>query len=340
MTPGRVLLIHTAFIGDVILVLPLVQAVRRAFPAAELTVMAVPASAPVLENHPDIHSILLYDKRHADRGLAGLWRMTGRVRSEGFDLALVPHRSLRSALIPFLAGVPHRIGFSSSAGRMLLTEHVPYRSDAHEIDRDLDLLIPLRARPEVSLLPAVYPNAGDESVVLQWMAGAGIAGGVRPVAVAPGSVWNTKRWPAGSYEMLCRLLRERGEAVVLVGGKADVPLCESIAASAGVPSAAGVLSLLQSAALLRRCRVLVTNDTAPQHLAVAVRTPVVAIFGPTVPAFGFSPAGPRDAVVETLGLRCRPCSIHGGARCPIGTFVCMNLITPERVLAAIDDVPG
>ncbi|HEX9006414.1 MAG TPA: glycosyltransferase family 9 protein, partial [Bacteroidota bacterium] len=90
--------------------------------------------------------------------------------------------------------------------------------------------------------------------------------------------------------------------------------------------------------LLRRCRLLVTNDTAPQHLAVAVGTPVVAIFGPTVPRFGFAPIGPLDTVVETPGLVCRPCGIHGGERCPIGTFECMNLITVQHVLAAVDHI--
>ncbi|HEX9006806.1 MAG TPA: glycosyltransferase family 9 protein, partial [Bacteroidota bacterium] len=132
MKPEKVLLLHTAFIGDVILALPLAQALHRLLPAAEITFMAVPASSAALENHPDIARILRYDKRGADRGLRGLMRMVGAVRAGGFDLALIPHRSLRSALIPFLARVPRRIGFAASAGRWLLTDRVPYRANSHE----------------------------------------------------------------------------------------------------------------------------------------------------------------------------------------------------------------
>ncbi len=352
MRPRKVLLLHTAFIGDIILALPLVQSLRRAAPEAEITFLAVPSAAGALENHPDIARILRYDKRGADRGPAGLARVIRTVRAGRFDLALVPHRSLRSALIPFLAGIPRRIGFDASAGRWLLSDRVPYRPGAHETERNIDLLRPLGLAPpgldpsgtqwgpgpEAPVLPRVYPNALDESVVLEWMKEAGLAGNVRPIAVAPGSIWNTKRWPADRYAALCRSLREKGEPVVLLGGAGDAALCASIAGIAGCLNVAGQLSLLQSAALLRRCRLLVTNDTAPQHLAVAVGTPVVAIFGPTVTGFGFAPIGPHDAVVETPDLACRPCAIHGGDRCPIGTFECMKLVSVERVLAAADRI--
>jgi heptosyltransferase-2 len=154
------------------------------------------------------------------------------------------------------------------------------------------------------------------------------------VAVAPGSVWNTKRWPADRFADLVRRLNAARLPVVLVGGKDDVPLCDEIARAAGHPAVlnvAGRLSLLQSAELIRRCRLVVSNDSAPMHLAVAMRVPVVAIFGATVPSFGFSPAGPRDVVVETGGLSCRPCGIHGGKRCPVGTFECMLAIDTARV---------
>ena len=103
-------------------------------------------------------------------------------------------------------------------------------------------------------------------------------------------------------------------------------------------SAAGKLSLLESADLIGRCAVLVTNDSAPLHLGMAMRTPVIALFGPTVPRFGFGPRGKHDEVVEQHGLACRPCSIHGGKSCPIGTFDCMRRITPEIVLNRVQNL--
>ncbi|MBM2841153.1 MAG: hypothetical protein HW412_1681, partial [Bacteroidetes bacterium] len=127
------------------------------------------------------------------------------------------------------------------------------------------------------------------------------------------------------------------------GGKEDAALCEEIGnaiSPVNVLNAAGELSLLQSAELIRQCILLVSNDSAPMHLAVGVRTPVVAIFGATVPRFGFAPRGKRDIVAEINDLLCRPCSIHGGDRCPIKTFVCMNDLSPQLVHAKVQTVLG
>jgi heptosyltransferase-2 len=161
------------------------------------------------------------------------------------------------------------------------------------------------------------------------------------IALAPGSVWNTKRWPEEHFRALGRLLADEGYAVVLIGGPGDVGLCDRIAA--GIPremvlQAAGKCSLLQSAELIRRSRVLVSNDSAPMHIAVGVRTPVVGIFGATSPSFGFAPIGTDDIVVERDDLSCKPCSIHGGTRCPIGTFECMISLSPSLVAERVHSV--
>ncbi|HEY4613438.1 MAG TPA: glycosyltransferase family 9 protein, partial [Bacteroidota bacterium] len=156
----------------------------------------------------------------------------------------------------------------------------------------------------------------------------------RLIAIAPGTIWNTKRWLKERFAALSRLLADEHYEVVLVGGKDDESLCEEIRSMSNSPkvhNAAGELSTLQSAELLRRCRLLVCNDSAPMHFAVAVGTPVVSIFGATVPEFGFAPYGKFDVVIETRGLQCRPCSKHGGDECPIKTFECMKAITEERV---------
>ena len=156
--------------------------------------------------------------------------------------------------------------------------------------------------------------------------------GMPLAGIAPGTVWNTKQWLPERYSELVSKLRDEKSFVVLIGGENDRGLCERMAGdSRNVLSAAGKLTLLQSAELIRRCSVLVCNDSAPMHCAVAMRTPVVAIFGATIPGYGFAPFGERDIIVETNGLTCRPCSIHGGAECPIHTFECMKAISTERV---------
>lgn len=338
--PRRILLFHTAFIGDIVLMLPLAQALRRRFPKAWIGVTVIPATAGVIANHPAFDEVIVYDKRGNDRGVKGAWALAANLRSRSFDTVIIPHRSLRSALVCLAARIPRRVGFDRSAGWFTLTDRVRDDRTVHEITRNLSLASPLGLTTADRELPSLYPSASDtaavDALMREWPGGRSTGGDI--VAVAPGSVWKTKRWPADRFAELVRQLVATRLPVVLLGGPGDAPLCEEIARAAGHPAvlnAAGRLSLLQSAELIRRCRLVVSNDSAPMHLAVAMRVPVIAIFGATVPAFGFSPAGPRDVVVETFGLSCRPCGIHGGDRCPVGTFECMLAIDPKTVLANI-----
>lgn len=339
----RFVVVQTAFPGDVVLTLPLVQTLRHRWPDSQVGFVAIPAAAALLSNHPDISEVLVYDKRGIDRGVSGALRFARRLRERQFDAALVPHRSFRSALIVQLAGIPRRVGFSTSAGKFLFSDFVSYDPAAHEVDRNLALLGPFGINSGFLSLPSLYPSADDVAVVdaflRSWQEKGGKAG--RWVAVAPGSVWTTKRWPESHFLALARKVVDAGWNVALVGGKEDRCLCERIQEAAGrghVLNAAGDLSFLQSAELLRRSDLLVSNDSAPAHVATAMRVPVVSLFGPTVPSFGFAPRGPRDVVVERHDLTCRPCSIHGGTKCPIGTFECMIGITPEQVFREMESI--
>jgi heptosyltransferase-2 len=337
----RVLVFQTAFTGDVILTLPMIQRLKLTLPEVLIDVVATPAGAAVLANHPAVDQIIPYDKKKTERGLLPALRLARRLRARAYDVAIIPHRSIRSAGLCYAAGIPRRIGFSTSAGRFLLTDIVPYDGTSHEIRRNMALLEPLGIAPNPDELPSLYPSAGDVQVVERLLDGWNVRQHQDMIAIAPGSVWATKRWLPERYHELALRLTEEGFAVVLIGGKEDVTLGEQIAAELAphtVLNAMGALTVLQSAELIRRCRVAVTNDSSPMHIAVAMRTPVVAIFGATVPEFGFAPVGKHDQIVQTSGLPCRPCAIHGGNRCPITTFDCMKNITVEQVLASIHHV--
>jgi heptosyltransferase-2 len=334
MSPRKILVLQTAFLGDVVLTLPLTQVLHRYYPHAEIDFLATPRGSEVLRNHPSIHSIIEYDKRERQRGFAAIVALARTLKANKYEVALVPHRSLSSAVFVAMSRIPTRIGFDTSAGSILFSELIPYKKDSHEIDRNLSFLNAFGIEKHEKELPSLYPSKADETIVEAFLSENGMKPSDKLIAVAPGSVWNTKRWLSDRFAQLGAQVSSTGMKVVLVGGKEDEGLCVEIAAGSGVQGigvAAGRFSILQSAELLRRCTALVTNDSAPMHLAVAMHTPVIAIFGATVPSFGFAPYGDGDAVVQIEGLPCRPCSIHGGDQCPIGTFECMKKISVEMV---------
>lgn len=319
--------IQTSFLGDTILTTPLLEQLAKRGP---VDVVTRPSAASLLKGHPAVRDVIAYDKHGAHAGIVGLFTMAARLRRIGYESAFLAQGSLRSAALAFVARIPERIGFATSAGSWLYTTKVPYRDDLHHAARLVQLSRPNGREPtEEETRPSLAPGPAERGVVDELLRVAGVAPGERMIALAPGSVWATKRWPY--YPALARLLADDGR-IVLVGGAEDGPLAAEV--QAAVPNAVdatGALPLLASAELIGRCAVIVTNDSAPLHLASAMRTPTVAIFGPTVPEFGFGPLAPIRVVVGHDSLTCRPCDRHGPRRCPLGHFRCMRELTPEAV---------
>jgi len=323
-----VLVVQTAFLGDVVLTTPLLAALAAR--AGPVDVVTTPLAAPLLETHPAVRKVIPYDKRGRERGWAGVRELAGRLRSERYAQAYLPHRSLRTAALAFLARIPSRIGFSG-VWSFLYTEARTKPRTGHEADR----LLALAKEAPGAYPPHLRPDGADEQV----------AGGLvdRPfVALAPGSIWGSKRWPYYG-ELAARLAAS--VPVVIVGGADDAGLGEEIqtAANGGkgrqrVVNACGKLTLRQSAALIGKATLLVTNDSAPLHLATAMGTPVVALFGPTVTEFGFGPFRAGDVALGVDGLLCRPCSSHGPPQCPLGHHRCMRELTVSAVITAIEDL--
>jgi heptosyltransferase-2 len=324
------LVVQTSFIGDMILTTPLLA---RLATEGSVDVVCTPAASALLANHPAVREVIVYDKRGKDRGVGGVARLAGKLRGRRYDAAFLAQGSVRSGALALAARIPERIGFSTSAGRAFYTRRVASREGEHHASRLLSLAdrgvqVDAVARPR----PTLYPGDGERAAADALLRS--VASGEPIVALAPGSVWATKRWP--SYADLARALA--GEArIVVVGAEADRSLADEIADATGGRSidATGRLSLLASAEVIGRASVLVTNDSAPLHLASAMNTPTLAVFGPTVPAFGFGPLAERAEVVEVKGLDCRPCDRHGPRRCPLGHWRCMREITAGEVAALV-----
>ena len=323
MTEQRsIVVVQTGYLGDAVLATGMLRALHAAG-GLRVGLLVRADVAEIFDGHPAIVRLHRLDKR--EKGASA--RMIEELREAGYDAALVPHRSMRSALIARRAGIAQRIGFRQSELALAHTDRVHYSIAQHELDRNASLVERLGV-PAIERTSWLVPQRRALETMRQH-AGA--------VVIAPGSVWETKRWRQEGFVEVARALARRGERVLLVGSPADRPLCEAIAAAAELDAAdvlAGSISLAELVALCSLARRVVANDSAPLHIAEAVATPVTAMFGPTVPGFGFGPvlAGSAALGVE---LPCRPCRIHGGPRCPIGTHECMHAITPDAVLGTI-----
>lgn len=340
-TPDTILVFQTAFLGDVILTLPMIQVLKKNFPLAEIDVVTTPVAASLLENHPAVSRTIQYDKRRSHKGVRGIISLARDLRRRGYDVAVVPHRSFRTASVIALSGIPERIGFSTSSARFVYNHIGEYIKAKHEVERNFALLSPFGIRVTQKELPTLFPSLDDINAMNKFLFEREILNQRNMVAIAPGSVWNTKRWLLERFTQLALQLANDGKEVFIIGGTADAELGRAIIEATKhkqIHDASGKLSLLQSAELIGRCDVLISNDSAPLHMGVAMRTPVVAIFGATVPEFGFAPYGNNDVVVETKGLSCRPCAIHGGDQCPIGTFECMKKIESGMVYEKVQSI--
>ena len=293
----------------------------------------------LLRDYPGIDEIIVDDKRGADKGWRGMWRKAKQLRAMGFSAAFSPHKSLRSALLLFLAAIPYRVGFKQSKGWFLFHQRVNRDPTWHDVDRNLSLLQALGIKPEDCDHDFTLP-AGD--VARQSVERLLRSLGVRPknviVGVNAGSVWPTKRWAAEGFARVIDVIKQKHDCdVLLFGGPEDEKLNVTIQERCGAATVnlAGKLSLGELAAAVSLCKVFITNDSGPMHVAVACQVPTVAIFCATTPALGFYPYSFKAVVVEKP-LSCRPCGSHGGRRCPLGTEDCIRLVEPAEVLKAAE----
>lgn len=330
------LVIQTAFLGDAVLTLPFLKALKEHYPSAAIRVLCTPEVSEVFEGNTAITELIRFDKRTKDKGLGAIWRVAQRLKAQHFSMVFLPHRSFKSAFIAWSAGIPRRIGFSSSQGRWLLTDVVPFQWGVHDADRNLALLKAVGVQRQSGDL-SLQPDKAAQERVDERLLAAGIKSSDRILGINAGSVWATKRWLAEGFGAVAdRAVRELGMKVIFFGGPADADSVNKAVGSMKVQALnwVGQTPLRELIAAIVRCQVFLTNDSGPMHIAVACQVPTVAIFGPTTRELGFFPYGPGHIVIEK-DLSCRPCGLHGAKKCPLEHFNCMKTITPDEVFNAV-----
>jgi heptosyltransferase II len=333
----RILVIRLTALGDVLLATPAVRALRGAHPQARIEWLTQAVYAPLLEGLPFVDEVLRYE-RARDRGVRGTLRLFRSLRSRGYDAVVDLQRKPRTGIIAGACGADVRVAAHRRTFRGLLAAGLgrdkPLRGP-HQTLRYAAALLPLggggQGEPgplQIGLSPAVRAEAEAEVDKL-------LGDPRQPlVALAPGAAHPTKRWSPLRFAEVGRALSADGRDLVLVGGPADAAELDELRAGLGALPAidARWLGLPALAVLLSRCAVVISNDSGPVHLAQAVGTPVVDVFGPTEPV-RWGPRGAHARVV-TLQLACSPCTNHGGARCPLGHHACMRDLPAAPVLEA------
>ena len=333
--PPNILLVRFSAIGDILLLTPLVRALRRKYPDARLTVVTRAGFAPLLERNPRISEVIGWDP------LTSMADLGRRLRGLEFTHRLDLHDSVRSRMLRWHTGgawttyPKHRLARAA----LIHTHRDLYRDRRPVAERYFDAAGALEVTPDGGSLE-MFLSRTDLEAAEGFLAARGLARSRQLIAVAPGAAHFTKRWPTHHWIALVRRLVEAGNDVIVLGGPQDLAIGEAVAAAGGefAASAAGAFDLPGSAALLKRTRALVSGDTGLMHLAAAVETPVIALFGPTVEQFGFFPYRAKSAVLQRE-LSCRPCSTHGGPRCPLKHHRCLQDLQPGDVLEALRRLP-
>jgi heptosyltransferase II len=333
----KILVIQTAFLGDVILTTPTVKAIKQVFHYSQVDVLTIPQAAIVFKYNPYVNLTLIFDKKKVLKKIFNFWKIVKQLRKTKYDLAFSIQSSMTSSLVMFLGNIPNRIGFARQKQK-LLTEPVIHNRRLHIRKRYLYLLKPFVKKYNDSSFDTQTEIfwSDSEKQRAQKIYSSIFEKDFSILGFAPGSVWQTKRWPTEYFIALLEMLSKEKIKILFFGGIEEQLLCQEIInkSLSNAVNLAGSLSVLESAALIKKIDLMISNDSAPLHIANAVQTDVVAIFGPTVKRFGCYPFRENDTLLE-VDLYCRPCSKHGGLRCPEKHFRCMRDINPEMLYETI-----
>ena len=333
----RLLIIHTAFIGDIVLSTPLLKKIKDLYGDVEITYLTTPIGAEVLKNNPNISEIIVYDKKALHSGIKGVIQLGKRLRYKNFNLVINLHRYLRSGILTFLTRAPLSIGYDIGIAKFIYTKKVKYDKKLHEVERILSFLPENPKKKDAEYNIELFPSKEDENRIKELLTTENLqeTREKKIVILAPGSKWFTKKWPVEYWNELSKKLSyNKNIQQIIVGGEEERKIAMEIPENC--LDLRGKTTLLELAEVIKRAKIIVSNDSSPIHIASAFKdTFIIAIFGPTVKKIGFFPWSKNSIVLEQINLKCRPCEIHGGNKCPKKHFKCMLETKPEKVFEMI-----
>ncbi len=333
----RVLIRAPNWIGDAVMCQPALRGLRSLFPEAEVTLLAKSAVAELFHAAPELNRVLVYEDQGAHAGISGKWALAGLLRQHGFDLAVLFQNAFEAAFIAWLAGIPQRYGYATDGRVFFLTTPVAVperRQSVHQVEYYWNLLKPLGLSGRAPFPTLCVTEQECHAVDARFTA---LGGSVSDVVIGinPGSTYGSaKRWlPERFAEVARRLVKrishdeKKPVLVAILGAKGEESLGKDIASRINGPSVvlSGATTIRELMAVVKRCRILITNDTGPMHVAAACGVPVVAVFGPT-DSRTTAPYGQERSVVREA-VDCAPCLLR---ECPID-HRCMTRISADRV---------
>ena len=312
----KILIVQTAFIGDVILASALLESLHQTFPEAKIDFVLRKGNEGLFKEHPFLNTIYIWNKKESK--LKNLFKLVQDIRKEEYTYIINLQRFFSSGFITALSRGKQKIGFDKNPLSWLFTTKIKHEigNGGHEVWRNQKLIEAFSVQHPVN--PKLYPSTQDFDKVLQYKTD-------DYICVAPASVWFTKQFPVAKWIEFINQVPEKYKVYIL-GSSSDQKLTMEIRNSVnrgGMESLCGKLSFLESAALMKNAVMNYVNDSAPLHIASAMNAPVAALFCSTVPEFGFGPLSDASHVIQlTEKLTCRPCGLHGKRKCPEGHFKC------------------
>ena len=338
----RILIVRLDRIGDVILSTPVIKAVRDAYPDSYIACMVRPYAADIITGNPHLNEVMIYDKDGRHKSFLETLRFSNELRSKKFDLAILLHPTTRTHMVAFLAGIPERIGYNRKLG-FLLTKRIPHTKQfglRHERDYALGLLRYIGIEPRDKTLH-VPINEASERKIKDILRVEGVKDADTVVVLNPGASCPSKRWQAERFAQVGdRLADKYGARIVIIASSQDKAFGDKVASmmKKGCTNLSGKTTVADLASLLKRAKLFISNDSGPVHIACAVGTPVIDIFGRNdrgLSPVRWGPTGGRDVVLHKE-VGCDVCLAHN---CKIG-FKCLEAITVNEVLAAAESILG